>query len=79
MKLQYNISSYDTLKVMFNLYQDGKLTNVYPVYEDEEDIEIAKLEKQGYTYGYTEREVRRAKESYEYKLKRIIKSGDENE
>lgn len=79
MKLQYNISSYDTLKVMFNLYQDGKLTNVYPVYKDEEYIERTKLKKQGYTYGYTEREVRRAKESYEYKLERIIKSGDDNE
>ena len=46
---------------------------------DEAEAEVNKLEEQGYTYGYTEKQVQRAKESYEYKLERIIKSGDENE
>ena len=78
MKLQYNIEDYYSFRVLFKTYQDGKLINIYPVYEDEAEAEVNKLEEQGYTYGYTEKQVQRAKESYEYKLERIIKSDDDH-
>ena len=78
MKLQYNIEDYYSFRVLFKTYQDGKLVNIYPVYIDEQEAEINKLEEQGYAYGYTEKQVQRAKESYEYKLERIIKSSDDH-
>ena len=78
MKLQYNIEDYYSFRVLFKTYQDGKLVNIYPVYIDEQEAEVNKLEEQGYTYGYTEKQVQRAKESYEYKLERIIKSDDDH-
>lgn len=72
MKLQYRYREYIGFKWLLELYNDGKLieTRKLYVYELEETEE--KLLTQGYTYGYTEKEIAEAKEKYEEMLNNII-------
>ena len=72
MKLQYKIIEVYGFKYVIKLYQDGKIINSYEVWVDEVEDEREKLEEQGYTYGYTSKEVEEIKEIYERMLANII-------
>lgn len=72
MKLQYRYYEHLGFKYMIQLYCDGQLVKSYKVYSIDMDDEIEKLEEQGYSYGFTEKEVNKAKEQYERMLNNII-------
>ena len=72
MKLQYKFYESVFGKYRIWLYCDGWLVKSYNVWEDELDGELDKLEDKGYEYGYTEEEVKEAKERYEMMLKYAI-------
>lgn len=72
MRLQYRYFEYGAFQSMIQLYCDGRLVELYKVYLDELDDEINKIEKQGYSYGFTASEVCDAKERYERMLNNII-------
>lgn len=72
MKLQYRYYESPGFKYTIKLYCDGQLTEYYEVYTIDMSDEIDKLEAQGYVYGYTEEQVRKAKEKYERMLDNII-------
>lgn len=57
---------------MLSTYHDGKLveSKVYDI--DELNDVIAKLEEDGYVYGYTQEEVAAMKRRYERMLRNII-------
>lgn len=73
MKLQYRYYEHLGFKYMIQLYCDGQLVESYKVYSIDMNDEIEKLEEQGYSYGFTEEEVNKAKERYERMLNNIIK------
>ena len=61
MKRQYRYYETKTFRYNIELYHDGKFIESYMVwFGDELDNEIARLEEQGYTYGFTEEEVEEA-------------------
>lgn len=72
MKKQYRYYETISFKYDIELWHDGSFFNVYEVWLDELEDEICKLEDQGYTYGYTEYEVEKARQRYENMLKDII-------
>lgn len=72
MKRQYRIVEYIGFKLIVQLYHDGKPLESYKIYIDERDDTEEKLLADGYTYGYTEREVKEAKNRYEEMLENII-------
>ena len=72
MRLQYRTSDYMGLKTRIIIYEDGEIVKDYAVYDDEVNAECDRLEEQGYTFGYTEAQVRAARKGYEYKLARMI-------
>ena len=72
MRLQYRYFEYIGFQYMIQLYCDGWLVKSYKVYLDALDDELDKIEKQGYSYGFTEKEVNAAKERYEKMLSNII-------
>ncbi len=72
MKLQYRYYEHLGFKYMIQLYCDGQLVKSYKVYSIDMNDEIEKLEEQGYSYGFTEEEVSKAKERYERMLNNII-------
>ena len=72
MKRQYRyIESYG-FKYIFQLYHDGELVESHTVYLDKLQDAIDAFEADGYTYGYTEQEVEKAKERYERMLRNKI-------
>ena len=73
MKLQYRYFEHVGFKYIIRLYCDGWLVKSYKVYLDELDDEIDKIEKQGYTYGYTEDELDKARAYYENVLDNVIR------
>lgn len=75
MKKQYRYYETTSFKYDIELWHDGSFFNTHEVWVDELDDEITRLEKQGYTYGYTEYEVEQAKLIYERRLENIISSG----
>ena len=54
------------------LYHDGKIVEVRTVWSTDLEDELDKVEKQGYTYGFTKKEVEKTKQQYERMLKNII-------
>ena len=70
-KLQYRYVGIG-LQYLIRLYCNGWVTKSYKVYADEIDDELARLESEGYSHGYTPEEVNVAREEYEIKLKNII-------
>lgn len=71
-KKQYNLKIDGEAKQMLSTYHDGKLveSKVYDI--DELNDVIAKLEEDGYVYGYTQEEVAAMKRRYERMLRNII-------
>lgn len=72
MRRQYRFLEYIGFQWIIQLYHDGKPVESYKVYVDEiEDTEETLL-ADGYTLGYTKREVEGAKKRYEEMLENII-------
>ena len=61
MKLQYRFKENYRLQYEIQLYKDGELEKTYKVWLDEINDENDKLEEQGYTLGYTRKEIRNQK------------------
>lgn len=76
MKKQYRYHKTAGFQYMLQLYCDGWLVKSYKVYFDELDDEIDKIESQGYVYGYSENELKSARERYEHILNNIIVKED---
>lgn len=72
MKKQYRCKEDLFFKVRLYVYHDGELIESKSFYLDEADKEMDRLESNGYTYGYTKEEVKKAKERYENMLVNII-------
>lgn len=72
MRKQYRYCNTATWKYEIDIYHDGKLVENRSVWIDELDDEVDKLEEQGYTYGYTKKEVEEAKQKYESILENLI-------
>ena len=72
MNKQYNLQNESAFKRKLSTYHDGKLveSKVYDI--DKLDDEIAKLEENGYVYGYTQEEVATAERRYKRMLKYMI-------
>ena len=75
MKKQYRLTEKNWYSDNLIIYENGKAVKTITVDKTNYDKEIEKLEKNGYEYGYSEKEVALAKLDYEYKLKRILKEG----
>lgn len=73
MKKQYRFYESSFLKYTVELYEDGELRKSEKVWKDKLDSFIADLEKQGYTYGYTEAELGVVKFNYQKIAKNLIK------
>ncbi len=73
MKLQYRYIDAGGFRYIIRLYCDGWLVKSYKIWLDELDNEIEKIENQGYTYGYTEDELDRARAHYKNVLDNVIK------
>ena len=76
MKLQYTCSEHTTFQYIIRLWCDGWLVKSYKVYLDELNDEIDKIKSQGYVYGYSENELKSARERYEHILNNIIVKED---
>lgn len=72
MKKQYRYYETTSFKYEIVSYHDGYIVNFNEVWLTELNDEIDKLEEQGYTYGFTQKEVDEAKERYERMLENII-------
>lgn len=72
MKLQYRCIEYMGFQYLIKLYHDGCLVKSYKTYLDRVNDEIERLEKKGYSRGYTQEEVDKAKERYEKRLQNVI-------
>lgn len=75
MKKQYRISNNVGFKKYVYLYHDGELVDTLSVWEGD-DLETLReyIERnRGYTFGYTKKEVEKAKIKYEKMLHNIIK------
>lgn len=72
MKKQYRYYETTMLRYEIVLYHDGNMVNFYKVWLNELDDEVDKLKEQGYSYGFTQKEVDEAKERYERMLENII-------
>ena len=75
MKKQYRYIKTTCFKVRLYTYHNGELVDSKEMWLDEADKEMAKLELDGYIYGYTQEEVEEAKKKYEEMLKNIIEEG----
>lgn len=73
MRLQYRYFEYIGFRYIVRLYCDGWLVKSYKVWLDELDDEIDKIESEGYTYGYTEDELDKARAHYENVLDNVIR------
>lgn len=60
----------------FNIYHNGVLSDSYTKLETEINDEKQHLESLGYTYGYTENEVKIAYSMFEHRAKNLIQSPD---
>lgn len=77
MRKQYKVR-YVGLKTYFHLYHDGDFVGTNSVWQgDETEDERERLEADGYTYGYLNREVEEAKQRYEHMLANMIEVTDE--
>ena len=72
MKKQYNLSYHSWCKKTIKIYHDGELILTKTMWLDDIDKYIVQLEKDGYKYGYTQEEVNRARQDYEYKRANMI-------
>ena len=79
MKKQYFIEYIGDGKRRLHLYEDGELImieeykDLVPLYESESfHKRIEDLKSQGFTYGYTQKEVEEAKETYFHKKDNLI-------
>ena len=72
MKKQYRYEEYTWCKVCLCLYHDGELVDSKKLWLDEADKAIEQLEANGYVYGYTKEEIKKAKEQYEEMLRNAI-------
>lgn len=72
MNKQYNLQNEGAFKRKLSTYHDGKLIESKSYYIDELDDEIDKLEANGYVYGYTEEEIKKAERRYKIMLKHKI-------
>ena len=57
MKKQYHILKSAGFRHFISIYHDGWRVNAYSVWEDDLEAEIDKLEADGYTLGYIEKEI----------------------
>lgn len=73
MRLQYRYIDVGGFQYIIRLYCDGWLVKSYKVYLDELDDEIEKIERKGYTYGFTESELDEARARYEKVLDNVIR------
>ena len=64
MKKQYRYIEASWWKYRIEVYHNGVLVNQKEVTTLELDEEIDKLEKDGYTFGYTKEEVQKATNTY---------------
>lgn len=69
MNKQYNLQNESAFKRKLSTYHDGKLIESKSYYIDELDDEIDKLEANGYIYGYTKEEIKKAEHRYKRMLK----------
>ena len=72
MKKQYTIISHDWSKEIVKTYHDGKIEVTKLLWLDEVNEYIEQLEKDGYTFGYTQEQVNQARQDYEYKRANMI-------
>lgn len=72
MKKQYTV--YENLFYRFTIrtYHDGKHIETYYKWEDEAEIFIKKLEADGYTFAFTQKEFDEIKEKYEYMMDKVL-------
>lgn len=66
MKKQYHISYAGSFRANIALYHDGAQTHIVTLWDDDVDDSIEKLEKDGYTRGFTKEEVEQARKEYGY-------------
>lgn len=76
MKKQYRCLESYGFKYIIQLYHDGEFVKTHTVYLDKLEEAKEAFEASGYTYGYTEQEVKRARERYIKMLKNIIQQNE---
>lgn len=78
MKKQYRYEEMrlGSFKYAIYLYHNGKHVDTKEVYCDELNDTIDTLEEQGYSYGFTEAEVKDARLRYERMLENMIVEGE---
>lgn len=69
MNKQYNLQNESAFKRKLSTYHDGKFIESKSYYIDELDDEINKLEANGYIYGYTKEEIKKAERRHKRMLK----------
>lgn len=72
MKKQYRTSETFLFKTIVSIYHNGKHISSKRLYIDDAEKYVNSLEKNGYTYGFTQEEVDEAKRLYDYKLSNLI-------
>ena len=72
MRKQYTIIDDVWSKKIVKTYHDGKIEETKLLWLNEVDEYIEQLEKDGYTFGYTQEQVNQARQDYEYKRANMI-------
>ena len=72
MRKQYTFHAYAWGFYVIELYHDGVMTQA--IKKDKADAEgyIDRLEAQGYTFGYTDKDIEEARKKYEHMLENRI-------
>lgn len=74
---RYEYGRAGSFEVNVFTYHDGILIDMRTIYQDELEDMICKLHDEGYTYGFTERELNSEKNQYERMLANVIRRNDE--
>lgn len=72
MRKQYCLKDMYRAQATLEIYHDGELISSERDWMNEIDKKAMQLDKDGYTYGYTQEAVDKAREEYEFMLVNLI-------
>lgn len=76
MRKQYCLKDMYRFQATLEIYHDGELISSERDWTDEIDKKAMQLEKDGYTYGYTQEAADKARAEYEFVLANLIGGKD---